>query len=61
VYETLQTLIKDETGLATVEYTLLVVILVASLVLTWRGFGCTLKMTVARSSEAFHTISGGAL
>ena len=61
VYEMLQMLIKDETGLATVEYVLLTALLVAGLVLTWRGFGCTLKMTVARSSAAFDTASAGGL
>ncbi len=61
MYETLQTLIKDEAGLATVEYVLLIALLVAGLVLTWRGFGCTLKTTIWRSSNAFDTASGGAL
>ena len=49
----LRTLYKDEAGLTTVEYALLVAMLVAGLVLTWRGFGCHMRTVIWRSSNAF--------
>ena len=53
----LKDLYADEEGLAAVEYSLLVVILVAGLILTWRSFSCELRTVVWRSSNAFDRAS----
>lgn len=58
MFEMLRTLHQDEDGLTTVEYALLVAILLAGLVLTWRDFGCKVRWAISRSSNAFDTASG---
>ncbi len=58
MFETLKTLYKDEDAVATVEYALLLALLLAALVFTWRGFGCSVRTVIWRASNAFDVAGG---
>jgi len=52
----LKDLYKDEGGLTSVEYTLLLAVLIAGVILTWHTFGCNLRVTIWKSSKAFDKV-----
>lgn len=44
----LRDLLGDETGMASVEYSLLLALIVVALLVTWEGLGCHVRWTVWR-------------
>jgi len=52
----LKDLYKDERGLASVEYTLLLAVLIAAVIVTWNTFGCNLRVAIWKSSKAFDKV-----
>jgi Flp pilus assembly pilin Flp len=53
----LSDLYRDEGGLTTVEYALLLALLVVAAIGVWTGFGTKLKVQVSKSNNAFSTAS----
>lgn len=54
----LTTLWKDEEGLTTVEYALLLALLVVAAIGVWSAFGSKVQSAVTSSSSAFDSASG---
>ena len=54
----IKTLWTDEEGLTTVEYALLLALLVVAAVGVWSAFGTKLQSAVSSSSSAFDTATG---
>ena len=54
----LKTLWKDEEGLTTVEYALLLALLVVAAISVWSAFGTKVQTAVTSSSSAFGTATG---
>jgi len=49
---------KDEDGLTTVEYALLLALLVVAAIGVWTAFGGRVKQSVQRSTNAFNNAEG---
>jgi len=49
---------KDEEGLTTVEYALLLALLVVAAISVWTIFGARVRTSVTQSTTAFDTASG---
>jgi len=55
----LKTLYHDEEGLTTVEYALLLALLVVAAITVWTTFGGKVRNAVTSSSNAFTTAANG--
>jgi len=55
----LKTLYHDEEGLTTVEYALLLALLVVAAITVWTTFGSKVRTAVTSSSNAFTTATNG--
>ena len=53
----LKTLYHDEEGLTTVEYALLLALLVVAAITVWTTFGARVRTAVSSSTDAFNTAS----
>lgn len=54
----LKALWKDEEGLTTVEYALLLALLVVAAIAVWTAFGARVQQSVTASTGAFDTATG---
>jgi len=49
---------RDEEGLTTVEYALMLALLVVAAVAVWTSFGARVRTSITQSTTAFDTASG---
>ncbi|HEY3396527.1 MAG TPA: Flp family type IVb pilin [Armatimonadota bacterium] len=59
MYNKIKSMWSDEEGLTTVEYALLMALLVVAAIGVWTTFGGKVKQSVAQSSNAFANTLGG--
>jgi Flp pilus assembly pilin Flp len=50
------TLVKDDRGLSTVEYVIILVLIAAAAVGTWKGLGKTIKSKISDSNTEINTV-----
>ena len=58
MYKLITSVWTDEEGLTTVEYALLLALLVVAAIGVWSAFGAKVQSSVTSSSSAFDTASG---
>ena len=58
MYKLMKALWKDEEGLTTVEYALLLALIVVAAIGVWSAFGTKVQGAVTSSSSAFDTATG---